>query len=138
MGDPASQITRGALRYVGSIPRPPSFSLPRPQNIVADLDRYSAIFNSTVPPPQYSVPVLQCLQVKPLAAPPSGGPERYRVVLSDINNYVQCMLATQANHVIHDGKLVKGCIARIKSFQSNNVRGKKYVVLDDIACPTLH
>lgn len=55
-----------------------------------------------------------------------GGGERYRIVLSDIDNYVQCMLATQANHVVHDGKLVKNCILRVKSFQSNSVKGKKY------------
>lgn len=36
------------------------------------------------------------------------------------------MLATQANHVVHDGKLVKNCILRVKSFQSNSVKGKKY------------
>lgn len=38
------------------------------------------------------------------------------------------MLATQANHVVHDGKLVKNCILRVKSFQSNSVKGKKYAV----------
>ena len=36
------------------------------------------------------------------------------------------MLATQANHVVHDGKLVKNCVLRVKSFQSNSVKGKKY------------
>lgn len=56
----------------------------------------------------------------------TGGPDRYRVVLSDGDNYVQCMLATQANHVVHDGKLVKGCILRLKTYSSNSVKGKKY------------
>lgn len=70
---------------------------------------------------------MQCLQIKPLAQQQPGGGERYRIVLSDMDNYVQCMLATQANHVVHDGKLVKNCILRIKSFQSNSVKGKKYV-----------
>lgn len=37
------------------------------------------------------------------------------------------MLATQANHVVHDGKLVKGCIVRVKSYNPNSVKGKKYV-----------
>lgn len=36
------------------------------------------------------------------------------------------MLATQANHVVHDGKLVKNSIMRVKAFQSNSVKGKKY------------
>jgi len=48
--------------------------------------------------------------------------------MSDTHNYIQCMLATQANHIIHDGKLVRGCIARIKSYQSSAVKGKKYVL----------
>lgn len=39
------------------------------------------------------------------------------------------MLATQANHVVHDGKLVKGCIVRVKSYNPNSVKGKKYVQL---------
>lgn len=60
-----------------------------------------------------------------MAQQPGGG-DRYRIVLSDIDNYVQCMLATQANHVVHDGKLVKNCILRLKSAQSNSVKGKKY------------
>jgi replication factor A1 len=74
---------------------------------------------------------MQCLQIKTLEskAGPGGGPERFRVVLSDVKNYVQCMLATQANHVVHDGKLVRGCIVRLKSYQANAVKGKKYVAL---------
>lgn len=45
--------------------------------------------------------------------------------MSDGNHYVQTMLATQANHVIHDGKLVRGCFARIKQYTPNNLKGKK-------------
>ena len=75
---------------------------------------------------------MQCLQIKTLeskAAPGGGnGQERFRVVLSDIRNYVQCMLATQANHVVHEGKLARGCIVRLKSYQANAVKGKKYVL----------
>jgi hypothetical protein len=54
--------------------------------------------------------------------------ERYRLVVSDGSHYIQSMLATKANHVVHDGKLVRGCIARIREFTPNNVRGKKYVM----------
>ena len=39
-------------------------------------------------------PILQCVQVKPLAGQ-QGNPERFRVVFSDINNFVQSMLATR-------------------------------------------
>ncbi|KAI0134186.1 replication factor-a protein 1 [Xylariales sp. AK1849] len=93
-----------------------------------------AIFNDpTNVDKRFPVPVLQCLQIKPLAGQPAaGGAERYRVVLSDLRNYVQCMLATQANHVIHDGNLVRGCIVRIKSYQANSVKGKNILIILDL------
>lgn len=94
-----------------------------------------AIFNDPeTAKTQFPVPVFQCLQIKPLGPPPNGAAgaaasERYRVVLSDVDNYVQTMLATQGNHVVHDGQLVRGCIVRIKAYQANAVKGKKCVVL---------
>ncbi|ORY57296.1 replication factor-a protein 1 [Pseudomassariella vexata] len=95
-----------------------------------------AIFNDAANVDQrFPVPVLQCLQIKPLAAQPTGGgggAERYRVVLSDLRNYVQCMLATQANHVIHDNQLIRGCIVRIKSYQANSVKGKNILIILDL------
>lgn len=80
------------------------------------------------------MPVLQCLQYKVLEAKAGvpGAAERYRVVLSDIDNFVQCMLATQANHVVHDGLLEKGCIVRMKQYQAQSLRGKRCVVF---SCP---
>lgn len=32
---------------------------------------------------------------------------------------------TEANHVVTDGSLRKGCFVRLKSFQANSVKGKK-------------
>ncbi|KAI1762025.1 replication factor-a protein [Hypoxylon sp. FL1150] len=86
---------------------------------------------------RYPIPILQCLQIKPLAGQQGGAgqqqqPERYRIVLSDINNYVQCMLATQANHVIHDKTLVRGALVRIKSYQANMVKGKNILIILDL------
>ncbi|KAI1081180.1 replication factor-A protein [Whalleya microplaca] len=95
-----------------------------------------AIFNDSVNvDKRFPVPVLQCLQIKPLAAQQGPGgqqPERYRVVLSDLRNYVQCMLATQANHVIHENLLVRGCIVRVKSYQANSVKGKNILIILDL------
>ncbi|KAI1200799.1 replication factor-A protein [Nemania serpens] len=89
---------------------------------------------------RFPVPVLQCLQIKPLAAQQAPGApaqqERYRVVLSDIRNYVQCMLATQANHVIHDNQLVRGCVVRVKSYQANSVKGKNILIILDLEVAT--
>ena len=56
---------------------------------------FRAIFNSQADPnANVSQPCLQCVQVKPLAGQ-QGAPERFRVVFSDINNFVQSMLATR-------------------------------------------
>ena len=61
----------------------------------------SAIFNSNEDPnTAVSQPVLQCVQVKPLVGQ-QGAPERFRVVFSDINNFVQSMLATRKHPQFH-------------------------------------
>ncbi|KFY45881.1 hypothetical protein V495_02782 [Pseudogymnoascus sp. VKM F-4514 (FW-929)] len=79
----------------------------------------------------FPVPVCQCVQIKPLASQGNGA-ERYRVVLSDTKNFVQSMLATGANHFIHDQKLKKGSLVRLKQFQANALKGKKILVIMDI------
>ncbi len=77
---------------------------------------------------RFPVPILQCLQIKPLAVQMANGqpaPPRYRVVMSDLRNYIQCMLATQITHVVTEGKIARGNLVRIKEYQPNNVKGKK-------------
>jgi hypothetical protein len=60
-----------------------------------DANDHSAIFNDPEKlRVEYPVPVCQCVQIKPLAAQTAGAPERFRIVLSDIKNFVQSMLAT--------------------------------------------
>ncbi|KAK6583865.1 hypothetical protein PZA11_003595 [Diplocarpon coronariae] len=95
----------------------------------------SAIFNDpTALQNQYPVPVCQCVQIKTLTSSGEGTAERYRLVLSDVDNFVQSMLATQANHVVHEGKLKKGSIVRLKQYQANAVKGKRFdrilIILD--------
>lgn len=90
-------------------------------------DEFSTIFNDFENAAKlFPVPVMQCLQIKKMAPSAQGG-DRYRLVMSDGKHYVQTMLATQANHVVHDGKLDRGCIARVKSYNPNNLKGKKWV-----------
>ncbi|KAK0745283.1 hypothetical protein B0T21DRAFT_381312 [Apiosordaria backusii] len=81
---------------------------------------------------QFPVPVLQCLQIKTLDSKGGGAPERYRIVLSDVRNYVQCMLATQANHVVHEGKLKRGGIVRMKQYQAQALKGKNVLIVLEI------
>ncbi len=42
------------------------------------------------------------------------------------------MLATQANRVIHDHSLVRGCLVRVKSYQANAVKGKNILIILDL------
>ncbi|KAL8968621.1 MAG: hypothetical protein Q9183_002379 [Haloplaca sp. 2 TL-2023] len=97
------------------------------QNAASHIDQgaLSAIFDGS---DTMSQPVLQCVQIKPLAGQ-QGGPERFRVVFSDILNFVQSMLATQVNHYVHDGKLRKGVFVRLIQFQTNIVKNKKIVIV---------
>ncbi|KAH8821109.1 replication factor-a protein 1 [Xylogone sp. PMI_703] len=81
---------------------------------------------------EFPVPVCQCVQIKALGSQAEGVPERYRIVLSDIKNFVQSMLATQANHVIHEGKLKKGSFVRLKQYQANSVKGKRVLIILDL------
>ncbi|KAI9836842.1 MAG: hypothetical protein M1819_001007 [Sarea resinae] len=103
--DPASHVSQGALNAI-----------------------FSAGGNADS---SVAEPVLQCVQIKPLAGQPNA-PERYRVVFSDIQNFVQSMLATQANHVVRDGKLKKGSFCRLKSYQANQVKGKRIIIVLDL------
>ncbi|PHH66943.1 hypothetical protein CDD81_5295 [Ophiocordyceps australis] len=79
----------------------------------------------------FPVPILQCLQIKQMAPSAQGG-DRYRLVMSDGQHYVQTMLATQANHVVHDDKLLRGSLARIKQYTPNNLKGKNILIIIDL------
>lgn len=75
---------------------------------------------------------MQCLHIKTLENKVGDdAAQRYRIVLSDVRNYVQCMLATQANHVMHDGLLTRGSIVRVKKYQAQVLKGKKSVFFSD-------
>jgi replication factor A1 len=79
----------------------------------------------------FPVPVMQCLQVKQMPPSTTGG-DRWRLVLSDSDHYVQCMLATQANHVIHDGKVQRGGLVRVKQYTPNSIKGRNILILLDL------
>jgi len=52
---------------------------------------YRALFNPSGNPPRTLV--VQCVQIKAMDS--KGGDERYRVVFSDVNNFIQSMVATR-------------------------------------------
>lgn len=82
-----------------------------------------AIFSNT--PGRIEQPIVQCVQVKPMSQASGEATERYRVVFSDSVNYVQTMLATTINEEIQSGRLQKGAIVQLLSYQANMVKGKR-------------
>lgn len=87
------------------------------------------VFESDLPPDQVVPnPVFQVLQIKPIAAQ-SNTPARYRIVFSDTENFIQSMLATQANHLVLSGELEKGCFVRLSAYQANQVKDKKILIV---------
>ncbi|KAI5271139.1 replication factor-a protein [Aureobasidium subglaciale] len=80
---------------------------------------------------QIQDPVVQCVQIKPMNNSATGV-ERFRVVFNDTVNFIQSMLAQQTNHIVHDGKLKKGSLVKLKQFQANSVKDKPILVIIDL------
>lgn len=70
-------------------------------------------------------PTVQCVQIKPMSNSNGEQTERYRVIFSDTQNYVQTMLATSLNEEIHQDRLKRGAIVQLTSYQANMVKGKR-------------
>ncbi|KAI0372965.1 replication factor-a protein [Pilatotrama ljubarskyi] len=77
-----------------------------------------------------SQPVVQFLSFK--RVPPGGGAsnmDRYRVIVSDGEHFLQSMLATQLNHLVEEEQILKHSIAVIEKFTCNLVQGKKLLII---------
>ena len=69
-------------------------------------------------------PVMQCVQIKPIAAQP-GGQERHRVIFSDTRNYIQTMLAVHQNHLVEEKILRRGVLVQLLGYSANKVKAKR-------------
>ena len=76
-------------------------------------------------------PVCQIINIKNVTnkAANSGQPNRFRVIISDRECYIQGMLATQLNHMIEGEELKTHNIVRINQFMINGVKGKTLIVV---------
>ncbi|OJD36993.1 replication factor-a protein [Diplodia corticola] len=75
-------------------------------------------------------PILQCVQIKHMDN--KAGEERYRIVLSDMDNFIQSMLAQQMNHIITSGQMKKNDMVRLKSFQPQIIKDRKILVVIEL------
>jgi replication factor A1 len=70
-------------------------------------------------------PIVQVIQIRPVN---NTGPPRYRLVLSDGDHFIQGMLATQLNDMVHVS-LNANSIIRISEFMNNYVQGKNIIIV---------
>ncbi|KAI5821081.1 hypothetical protein BZA77DRAFT_298669 [Pyronema omphalodes] len=77
-------------------------------------------------------PVVQCLQIKPIPAQ-DHAPERFRIVLSDTRYFVQAMIATQANNLIHSGELQRGTFLRLNSYNPQKVKDRRILIVTELS-----
>ena len=55
----------------------------------------------------------------------NGGPDRYRLQVSDGLHYQPCMLATQMNDRVQSGELCKWTVMEIERYIVNTIHQKK-------------
>ncbi|KAK5048237.1 hypothetical protein LTR84_005907 [Exophiala bonariae] len=76
-------------------------------------------------------PVMQCVQIKPIAPQP-GGQERHRVIFSDTKNYIQTMLAVHQNHLVEEKILRRGVLVQLIGYNANAFKAKRILIVTEI------
>ncbi|THH28502.1 hypothetical protein EUX98_g5682 [Antrodiella citrinella] len=77
-----------------------------------------------------STPIVQILSVKRVGSTNGPNPiDRYRIIVSDGEHFLQSMLATQLNHFVDDGKINKNTICRLDKFTCNMVQEKRLLIV---------
>ncbi|RPA79658.1 replication factor-a protein [Ascobolus immersus RN42] len=76
-------------------------------------------------------PVMQILQIKHIPGQ-NGSPDRFRLVLNDTENFILSMMATQANDLVREGKVTKGCLVRLTKYTASEMKQKRILVVVDV------
>jgi replication factor A1 len=84
------------------------------------------------PVPGYENPVLQVLAVKKINSTAPNATERWRVVLSDGNHFIQSMLATQLNIMVQNNAIQKGVFIRLLQYTMNKMKDKRYSAIREM------
>ncbi|KAI0093894.1 replication factor-A protein 1 [Irpex rosettiformis] len=75
-----------------------------------------------------TTPTLQVLSIKKVG-PSTTAADRYRVIVSDGEHFLQAMLATQLNKFVEDDEVVKNSIIVIDKFTCNFVQDKRLLII---------
>ncbi|CAB9518541.1 Replication protein A 70 kDa DNA-binding subunit [Seminavis robusta] len=77
-------------------------------------------------------PTLQVLNIRKVNN--SGAQDRYRIVISDGQKFIQGLLATQINHLVDNQSLQQHSIILVQKFVTNVIGGRNLVVLLNVDC----
>ena len=69
--------------------------------------------------------ILQVLSIKMIPSSTTTT-DRYRMILSDGEHFLQSMLATNLNHTVTDSQVVKHSVIRVDNFTFNVVQDRRY------------
>lgn len=73
-------------------------------------------------------PTVQFLSIKKLPQPKPDTPDRYRIIISDGECFVQAMLATTLNDMVDNGTIKKHTVAVLEKHTTNVVQNKRWVI----------
>jgi len=77
--------------------------------------------------------VVQVLEVKKIELKAGQSGERYRLVISDGEFYIQGMLATQLNELVQSGELRQNALIRLNDYIANEINGKKVIIMLNVS-----
>lgn len=78
---------------------------------------------------RFQNPVVQILNIKVVPAKAEGGADRYRIVVSDGEMFIQGMVATQSHHLVIEQQLQPHNIVRMRQYQKNTIQNKRLAIL---------
>lgn len=73
----------------------------------------------------HTVQFLSIKKVNPTSTTNNPAIDRYRIIISDGERFLQAMLATQLNLLVHQNEIGKNTVAVIEKFTANYVQDKR-------------
>jgi replication factor A1 len=77
----------------------------------------------------HTVQFLSIKQVTPSATGNSAALDRYRIIISDGEHFLQAMLATQLNNLVYENLIGKNTVAVIEKLTCNFVQNKRLIII---------
>jgi replication factor A1 len=73
-------------------------------------------------------PNVQLLDIKRIASNSAASQDRFRLVISDGQHYMQAMLATQLNYIVEQNQVEQYSVVQLQEYICNMVQNRKIVI----------